>query len=80
MSVLITIVAATLIELIIDKFNFSWLLNHNNSYGIRATFYLLILFAISGITCRPWRIYLFGTAVLSLLRTFLQLIGGPSRP
>lgn len=76
-SLIISSFLITLFEVAIYKIPWDWLVQHPNTIGIQATFDLMLVSTFIGYFVPRWRNYLWGTAVLSLLGTLLQILGGP---
>ena len=55
----------------------TWLLTHQNSYGLDGCIDLMLLFGILGLGVKPWRKTLWLVGFFGLLFVLLQMIGGP---
>ncbi len=65
------------LELIVYKLPWSWLVNHQNSYGIQASFGLMLILGLLGFFVPKWRTWCWGLGVAPIIAVILQLLGGP---
>jgi hypothetical protein len=77
-SIIVAVLLTFLFELIIHYvWQWDWLLNHPNSYGLQASICLLILFGIPGAWVKSWRKFCWGVAILGALFVIFPMLGGP---
>lgn len=78
-SVLLGILAVAIFELLVRfVWPWSWLLTHQNSYGLEGCIDLMLFFGILGLGVKQWRKTLWVVGVLGIVFVFLQIIGGPN--
>ncbi len=65
-------------ELITYKMPWSWLVNHQNSYGLQASFDLMLVLGLLGLFVPKWRKWCWGLGVFPFAAVILQLLGGPT--
>lgn len=73
--------SATLIiafELFTYKLPWNWLVNHPNSYGLQASFDLILFLGLLGLFVPKWRTWCWGLGVFPFAAVILQLLGGPT--
>lgn len=70
---------AVIAELLVYRLPWAWLLNHPNSYGIRASVYLTVLLFFIGLLKKSWRKGCWGTGIVAIAAVLLQIIGGPAK-
>ena len=72
---------AVVAEVVLAMSNWTWLLQHQNSYSIRALVYAGLLAFLLGCTRNEWRGLLWGgTIVGGIAIGLLTVLGGPARP
>ncbi len=77
-SVLVTIVISGSFELALHHWNWTWLLNHPNSYALRAVTYVGVLLLLLGIAIPKRRSTVWGAAgIVAVGWILLSLLGGP---
>lgn len=79
-GILLAVGAAAGVEFFADTLQWTWLLQHQNSYAMRAVAYLAILLFFVGLLRRQWRPWTWGSSGVVTLFAFLTLLGGPGKP
>ena len=74
------LIAYGLFELAIRAFHFTWLLEHPNSYGLRAAVALGLVTTSLGLFRKDWRKFCFGSLFVPLILVVIALLGGATRP
>jgi hypothetical protein len=77
-AVIGVLVAVAGFEFVIQTTPLTWVVQHPQSYGLRAAFYTTMLLGILGWVRPTWRKWCWGTGVVTFLGVIYQLLGGPS--
>lgn len=64
-------------EFALGRWGWPWLLQHPNSYGIRAGLYLTALLLSLGLARESWRRWCWGAGCLAIAVSVVQILGGP---
>lgn len=64
-------------EVLIRWLNWSWLIQHPNSYGLQIAFDSLLILSIVGFFHPHWRKFCWGFGAFAIVGILFQLLGGP---